>query len=60
MDIYMMQDLLLNNGFLQIMLHLIKTKMFPSLNNLDNNTLKILLLLSYREAYYKGLLYFFP
>lgn len=40
------------------MLHLIKTKMFLSLTNHDNNPLKIPLLLSYREAYYKGLLFF--
>lgn len=32
------------------MLHLIKTEMFPSLTNPDNNTFKIPLMLPYREA----------
>lgn len=53
-----MKDLILNNGFLQIMFRLIKTEMFSSLTNHDNNTFKIPLMLTYREAYYKCFLFF--
>lgn len=40
------------------MLHLIKTKMFPSFTNSGNNTSKIPLQLPYREADYKCFFFF--